>query len=56
MEGPEQPVPGNGPTLKDALEDASERAKGKRKGWYHVIKIEIDVQDSIHEYHVLIGG
>jgi hypothetical protein len=51
----EEPVPGHGRTLKDALDDASENAKGKRKGWYHVKRIEVDVQDSIHEYKVLIG-
>jgi hypothetical protein len=46
---------GKGPTLHDALVDASEKAKGKKKGWYRVIQIDVDVQDSIHEYKVIIG-
>jgi hypothetical protein len=47
---------GHGKTLQEALEDASEHAKNDRKGWYRVVKTEVDVQDSIHEYKVLIGG
>jgi hypothetical protein len=46
---------GKGPTLHDALVDASEKAKRKQKGWYRVIQIDVDVQDSIHEYKVIIG-
>jgi hypothetical protein len=46
---------GKGATLHDALEDASEKAKKKQKGWYRVIQIDVDVQDSIHEYKVIIG-
>jgi hypothetical protein len=46
---------GKGRTLDDALVDASEKAKRKQKGWYRVIEIDVDVQDSIHEYKVIIG-
>jgi hypothetical protein len=46
---------GKGPTLHDALVVASEKAKRKQKGWHQVIQIDVDVQDSIHEYKVIIG-
>jgi hypothetical protein len=47
---------GTGKTLEEALHNASEKAKASRKGWYRIVKTEVDVQDSIHEYKVIIGG
>ena len=42
-------------SLEDALIDASEKAKGYRKGTYRVVHIEVEVDDSIHDYKVLLG-
>jgi hypothetical protein len=42
-------------SLEDALIDASEKAKGYRKGPYRVVHIEVNVADSIHDYKVLLG-
>jgi hypothetical protein len=42
-------------SLEEALYNASENAKGFRKGPYRVVHIEIDVDKSIHDYKVLIG-
>ena len=46
---------GCGESLEVALHDASEKAKNSRKGWYHVVKIEVEVGDSLHDYKVLLG-
>jgi putative intracellular protease/amidase len=49
---------GCGESLDVALHNASEKAKSTRQGWYHLVKIEVDVGDSLHDYKVLIcpGG
>ena len=46
---------GKGPTLHDALGKASDKAKAKQKGWYRVVEIDVLVDDSIHEYKVIIS-
>ena len=46
---------GEGKSFAEALEDASNKAKNSRKGWYQVHKTQVDVADSIHDYKVLIG-
>jgi len=42
-------------SLEDALINASDNAKGYRKGTYRVVHIEVNVDDSIHDYKVLLG-
>jgi hypothetical protein len=44
-----------GKTLDEALHKASEKAKAHRKGWYRVVEWSVRVDDSIHEYKVMLG-
>jgi hypothetical protein len=47
---------GQGETLKDACNDAWEKAKGAGKdpGWYEIKKIEVRAENPIREYRVKI--
>ncbi len=46
---------GNGKTFQEAAEKASDKAKVHSKGWYRVVEIQVNVQDSVHDYKVILG-
>ncbi len=46
---------GTGDTFAKAADDASEKAKQHGKGWYRVSEIQVKVDDSVHDYKVILA-
>jgi hypothetical protein len=47
---------GRGETLEEALEAAGDKAKRTSgNGFYEIVKVQVEVGDSLHDYKVLLG-
>jgi hypothetical protein len=47
---------GKGGSLEEALEAAGDKAKRTRgAGFYEIVKLQVEVGDSLHDYKVLLG-